>query len=121
MIDPLFSSVPLLDTGRLRPIAITSPKRVQTRPDIPTAAETVPGFAVLSINGIVVPRATPREIVHKLHADFSTILALPEMQTRMAEFGLEVVTMTPDAFDDYIRAQIAQWAEVVRVSGATAE
>ncbi len=121
MIDTLFSSIPLLDTGRLRPIAITSSRRAQSWPDIPTAAETVPDFAVLSINGIVVPKATPRAIVHKLHADFSTILALSELQTRMAELGLEVVTMTPDAFDDYIRSQIAKWAEVVRVSGAKAE
>jgi tripartite-type tricarboxylate transporter receptor subunit TctC len=121
MIDPLYSSIPLLDTGRLRPIAIASSKRAQTSPDIPTAAETIPGFAVQSINGIVVPKATPREIVNKLHDDFATILARPELQTRMAELGLEIVTMTPEAFDDYIRTQIAQWAEVVRISGAKSE
>ncbi len=121
MIDPLYSSISLLDTGRLRPIAIASAKRAQTSPNIPTAAETIPGFEVQSINGIVVPKATPREIVNKLHDDFATILARPELQTRMAELGLEIVTMTPEAFDDYIRTQIAQWAEVVRISGAKSE
>ncbi len=96
MIDTLFSSKPHIETGRLRPLAITSAQRAQTSPDIPTVAETVPGFDVQSINGIVVPKATPREIVRKLHADFSTILQLPELRTRMAELGLEVVTMTPE-------------------------
>jgi tripartite-type tricarboxylate transporter receptor subunit TctC len=121
MIDTLFSSKPHIETGRLRAIAVTGAQRAQTSPDIPTAAETVPGFDVQSINGIVVPKATPREIVRKLHADFGTILELPELRTRMAELGLEVVTMTPEGFDDYVRTQIAQWAEVVRLSGAKAE
>ena len=121
MIDTFFSSKPHIDAGRMRAIAITSAKRAETAPDIPTVAESVPGFNVQSINGIVVPKATPREIVRRLHADFGTILALPELRARMAELGLEVVTMTPEAFDDYIRAQIAQWAEVVRVAGVKAE
>jgi tripartite-type tricarboxylate transporter receptor subunit TctC len=121
MIDTLFSSKPHIESGRMRALAVTGGQRAQTSPDIPTVAETIPAFDVKSINGIVVPKATPRETVRKLHADFGTILGLPDLRARMAELGLEVVTMTPEAFDEYIRTQIEQWAEVVRTSGAKTE
>ena len=74
-----------------------------------------------SINGAVVPKATPRAIVRKLNADFIAALNDPEFRARLAELGLEVVTDTPEQFDDYIRAEIDKWAEVVRISGAKAE
>jgi tripartite-type tricarboxylate transporter receptor subunit TctC len=121
MIDTLYSSQPYIDAGRMKALVITSLQRAKTAPTIPTVAETVPGFDVQSINGIVVPKATPRAIVHKLNADFITALNDPELRARLAELGLEVVTDTPEQFDEYIRAEIDKWAEVVRISGAKAE
>jgi tripartite-type tricarboxylate transporter receptor subunit TctC len=121
MIDTLYSSQPYVDAGRMKALAITSLQRAKTAPTIPTVAETVPGFDVQSINGIVVPKATPRAIVHKLNADVITALNDPELRARLAELGLEVVTDTPEQFDDYIRTEIEKWAEVVRISGAKAE
>jgi tripartite-type tricarboxylate transporter receptor subunit TctC len=105
----------------MKALAITSLQRAKTAPTIPTVAETVPGFDVQSINGIVVPKATPRAIVHKLNADVITALNDPELRARLAELGLEVVTDAPEQFDDYIRTEIEKWAEVVRISGAKAE
>jgi tripartite-type tricarboxylate transporter receptor subunit TctC len=121
MIDTLYSSQPYVDAGRMKALAITSLQRAKTAPTIPTVAETVPGFDVQSINGIVVPKATPRAIVQKLNADFIAALNDPELRARLAELGLEVVTDTPEQFDDYIRTEIEKWAEVVRISGAKAE
>ncbi len=121
MIDPLYASKPYLDAGRMKALAVTSLQRAKIAPDIPTVAETVPGFNVQSINGIVVPRATPRAIVHKLNADFIAVLNLPEMRAQLAELGLDVVVDTPEEFDDYIRTEIDKWAEVVKISGAKAE
>ncbi len=121
MIDPLYSSQPYINAGRMKALAITSLQRAKTAPGIPTVAETVPGFNVQSINGVVVPKATPRAIVHKINADFIAALNDPELRARLAELGLEVVTDTPEQFDDYIRTEIGKWAEVVRISGAKAE
>jgi tripartite-type tricarboxylate transporter receptor subunit TctC len=121
MIDTLYSSQPYVDAGRMKALAIAGLQRAKTAPTIPTVAETVPGFDVQSINGIVVPKATPRAIVHKLNADVITALNDPELRARLAELGLEVVTDTPEQFDDYIRTEIEKWAEVVRISGAKAE
>jgi len=121
MIDPLYSSKPYIDAGKTKALAIASLKRAELAPEIPTVAETVPGFNVQSINGIVVPKATPRDIVHKLSADFIAVLNQPELRARLTEVGLEVSTDTPEEFDDYIRTEIDKWAEVVRISGAKAE
>ncbi len=121
MIDTLYSSQPYIDAGRMKAIAIASPQRARTAPTIPTIAETLPGFDVQSINGVVVPKATPRAIVRKLNADFIAALNDAEFRARLAELGLEVVTDTPEQFDGYIRTEIDKWAEVVRLSGAKAE
>ena len=117
LIDPLYSSLSYIKSGRLKPIAITGPKRASIAPDIPTVAEAVPGFNVLSINGLVVPSATPRDIVRRLNADFIKVLQLPEVKARMAEFSLEPVGNTPEQFDAYIRAEIEKWATVVKAAG----
>jgi tripartite-type tricarboxylate transporter receptor subunit TctC len=121
MIDPLYASKPYIDTGRVKALAITSLKRAETAPNIPTVAETVPGFNVQSINGVVVPKATPRELVQRLNTDFVAVLHEPELRAQLSEFGLEVIGNTPEEFDAYIRTEIGKWAEVVKISGARAE
>jgi tripartite-type tricarboxylate transporter receptor subunit TctC len=121
LIDPLFSSLGHIKAGKLKPIAVTSLKRETMAPDIPTVAETLPGFQVQSINGIVVPSATPRAVVTKLNADFVKVLQTPELRTRMAELGLTPVGNTPEQFDATIRAEIERWSKVVQASGAKAD
>lgn len=118
LIDPLFSSMSYVKGGRLKPIAVTNPARAAIAPEIPTVAETVPGFSVQSIFGIVVPGQTPRELVRKISADVVTVLRSPEMKARMAELGMETVGNTPEQFDAYIRSEIEKWAKVVKASGA---
>ena len=121
IVDPLFSSLPHINAGNMKPIAIMSPKRSPIAPNIPTVAETLPGFSVESIFGAVVPSATPREVVHRISADMARVLQSPEVQKRMADIGLTPVGNKPEEFDAYIRAEIPRWAKVVKASGATAD
>jgi tripartite-type tricarboxylate transporter receptor subunit TctC len=121
LVDPLFSSLPHIKSGGLKPIAIMSPKRSPIAPEIPTVAETLPGFSVESVFGAVVPAATPRDVVHKISADMNKALQTPEVKQRMADIGLTPMGNTPEQFDAFIRAEIPKWARVVKASGATAD
>ncbi len=121
LIDPLFSSLPHIKTGRMKPIAVFSPARVAIAPNIPTALETMPGLTVESVFGAVVASATPRDIVKKLSADLAEAVQSPEIRARMADVGLTPAGTTPEQFDAFIRVEIAKWAKVVKASGATAD
>ena len=120
LLDPMFASMGHVKAGRLKPIAITSNERAQSNPEIGTIAEAVPGFDVKSISGVVVPAATPREIVRKASADIGRVLAMADVKSRMAEVGMEPSATTPEAFDAFVKREIERWAPVVKASGAKA-
>ena len=116
-IDPIFGSMGNIETNQVKPIAITSLQRAASAPNIPTVAETIPGFNVQSIAGIVVPGATPRDVVNRINAAVTQALKTPDLRERMQGVGMEPAPTTPEAFDDFIRSEIAKWADVVRSSG----
>lgn len=118
MVNPLYSSLTYMRSGKLRALAVASPTRAASAPDVPTIAETVPGFDVRSFNGMVVPGATPRALVHKINADVVGLLHQPQFRAKLEEMGLEPVGSTPEEFDAYIKAEIEKWAPVVKASGA---
>jgi tripartite-type tricarboxylate transporter receptor subunit TctC len=121
LVDPLFSSLPHIKSGMLKPIAIMSPKRSPIAPNLPTFAETLPGFSVESVFGAVVAAGTPRDIVNKISADMHKVVQSEETRKRMADIGLTPVGSTPAEFDAFIKAEIPKWAKVVKASGATAD
>jgi tripartite-type tricarboxylate transporter receptor subunit TctC len=117
LIDPLFSSLNYIKSGKLKAIAIASRQRTRAAPEIATIAETLPGFEVQSVFGVVVPSGTPREVVRRLNADFIKVLQIPAMRAKLDEFGIEPVGNSPEEFDAYIRAEIERWSRVVKSAG----
>jgi tripartite-type tricarboxylate transporter receptor subunit TctC len=121
LVDPLFSSLPHIKAGLLKPIAIMSPTRSPIAPNLPTFAETLPGFSVESVFGAVVASGTPRDVINKISADMNKVVHSEETRKRMADIGLTSVGNTPAEFDAFIKAEIPKWAKVVKASGATAD
>ncbi|CAN5799342.1 tripartite tricarboxylate transporter substrate binding protein [soil metagenome] len=121
LIDPLFASMPHVNSGRLKAIAVLSAKRDASTPNIPAAGETLADFDVLSINGIVVPSATPRALVDKINADLLKALNSEELRKRLLAVGLEPVGSTPASFDSYVKSEMKRWEEVVKAGNVTIE
>ena len=117
-IDPMYASMANVKAGKLKLLAIASPQRAPTVPDVPTIAETFPGFSVTSITGVVVPGATPRDIVSKASIDINRALAAADLVERMSQHGMEPSGTTPAQFDAFIRTEIEKWSKVVKASGA---
>jgi len=114
LVDPLFSSMSFVKAGKLKPLATTAGKRSAIAPDIQPVAETVPGFNVQSMFGLVVASGTPRDVVAKIYSDIVMALQKPEAQKKMAELGLEPVAITPEKFDEQIKADIEKWTQLVK-------
>lgn len=110
--------MPYLLSKRLRPLGVTTVKRSASLPDVPPVADTIPGFDVASWQGLFLPAGTPPAIVNKLNAEVRRIFALPDVRERIAVTGADIETTTPEAFVEYIRAELVKWEKVVRVSGA---
>ena len=115
-LDPTFAISRYVQQGRMKAIAVTSAKRDAQAPGVQTVAETLPGFEVLSMNGIVVAGGTPRPIVTRLNADFRKLLARPDVARRMQEFGIQVVGNSPEQFGEFIRREIARWTDVAKAA-----
>jgi len=101
--------------GALRALAVASPQRSPTAPDIPTLAEQgLNGCEVETWFGVVAPAGTPRAVVGKLNADLRRVLALDDTQKRLAALGMVPNPVSPEEFDAYIKAEIAKWGKVIQ-------
>ncbi len=119
MFNGMLATYPFVKDGKLKALAISSAKRFPAVPDIPTVAELgMSGFETGSWQGIVAPAGTPPEVVRKLHATVTAILATPEMKDRLDKAGAEVLPMSPEQFGGFIRSERDRWAKVVKESGA---
>ena len=121
MSDPLFSAMPFVRTGKMKVIAVTSARRVAGFEEFPTVAETFPGFDVGAYLGFVVPAATPRAIVRKIQVDAVRAVNLPDVRTRIAELGNQVVGSTPEEFDAFVADDMKKWAKVIKDAGIPQE
>lgn len=117
LIADLATANPLLQGGRVRALAVTMRERSAILPDLPTVAETVPGFDVSAWTGLFAPGRTPPEAIRPTFEAVRAALAEPDLQTRYKAIGFDVALMGPDAFGPYIRAEIERWRGVVRDSG----
>jgi tripartite-type tricarboxylate transporter receptor subunit TctC len=123
MYATLSSVLGHIQSGRLRALGISTPKRIDALPQVPTMAEAgFPGMTGGSWQGFFVPADTPRPIVDRLHAAVVAALTTPETAQRLTNAGMTVVTSrSPEAFAAYVNAEIARWGKVVRESGATVD
>lgn len=122
MFDGIPNVLPLVRSGKLKALAVTSTKRSAAAPEIPTMAEQgLPGFDVASWQGVFAPAQTPKPIVVKLHQEIVRILLLPDVQRKTQELGLEPLQKTPDEFAAMIAAETRKWAGVVSAAGIKAE
>jgi tripartite-type tricarboxylate transporter receptor subunit TctC len=104
--------------GRLRALAVTSSRRQPLLPDVPTVQESgVADYEVNSWYGVCAPAGTPATVLDKLNADFIATLQLPEVQRRLIELVITPSPTTREAFDDFIRVEVARWARVIRDAG----
>ena len=111
-------SVAPVKAGRLRPLAVTSATRVSQLPDVPTVQESgFPGFDVNSWQGVCAPAGTPVALIDKLNADINGVLRLPDIKSRMEELVMVGPQTTREEFDQFIRAEIARWAKVIKDAG----
>jgi tripartite-type tricarboxylate transporter receptor subunit TctC len=119
MFDAITVMARLAEAGKVRAIASSGAKRSPVTPDIPTVSEAgVPGYEATIWLGIMAPAGTPKPIVDRLNAEITKIVSNPEVKADWAKQGAVPMTMTPDEFDKYLRADIEKWAKVVKVSGA---
>ena len=121
MFDNMPSSIGHIRAGRLRAIAVTTAVREKSLPDVPTVAETVPGYEASAWFGMAVPKGTPRPIIDRLNKTINEALADPGVQAKLAELGGTLIPGTPEDFGKVIASETDKWAKVVKATGATAE
>lgn len=121
MFDTALVVGPHIQSGKLRPIAVTSSKRLESLPDVPTIAEAgEQGFDMGSWQAVFAPAGTPQSIVDRLHAEIMKIVATPEVQARLKGFGMQPSNMTPAELAEYQKAEVAKWAAVIKSAGIKA-
>lgn len=112
--DNFSSGWPHAKEGRVRPLGVGSLQRVPQAPDVPTIAETLPGFESVSWHGLFAPAAVPRPVVERLNREALAALGTPEVRARFDELGITPGTMAPDAFGSFVAEQTQRWGEVAR-------
>jgi len=121
-MDSLVQSFPHLKAKRLKALAVLGPRRAALLPEVPTIAESgLPGYALTNWFGLLAPAATPKETVLKIHADVIRVLRDPEAKKRITELGADVVGNSPEDFGAALRAESAQWAEIIKAANIHAE
>ncbi|ARP94394.1 Bug family tripartite tricarboxylate transporter substrate binding protein [Bordetella genomosp. 13] len=123
MFDQMTAALPLLQTGKLKLLAVTTKNRIRLAPDTPTMEEAgVPGFDVASWQAVYAPKGTPKPVVDRLSREIAAILKEPDVQEKLGKtMGMELVGSTPEQLRELMAAEIPRWAEVVRKSGASVE
>jgi tripartite-type tricarboxylate transporter receptor subunit TctC len=120
--DTPITAVPMVRDGRLRALGVSTPKRSELLPDVPTIAEAgVPGYVVLGWNGILVPAATPLPIVHKLNQELCAILGEPEVKKKFAQQGADPAPIDTGSFAKLIQEDVKKWGDLIRSAGIRPE
>ena len=121
-MDSLLQGYPHIRSGKLKALAVLGPKRSSLLPEVPTMAEAgVSGYALTNWFGLLAPAATPRQALSKIHADVVRVLKEDEVRRKISEMGADVVGNSPEEFGAAMRAESAQWADIIRSANIRAE
>src|SRR5438105_1498218 len=118
MFDAVTTMSEHVKTGQVRALGTSGKARSSVLPDVPTVAETVPGYEATIWVGLVAPKGTPPAIVNRLNAEITKIVSRPDVRRDWAGQGAVAMTMTPDEFGKYIADDIVKWERIVKISGA---
>ncbi len=121
LFDNLPSSIEHIRSGKIRALGVTSAKRADALPAVPTIGETVPGYEASVWYGIAAPKGTPAEIIDKLNQAVNVVLAEPRVKARLADLGGTPMPMTPAEFGRLVVTETEKWAKVVKAAGAKAD
>ena len=121
MFDNMPSALPMAREGKIRAIAVTTAKRSSAAPEIPTIAESIPGFEATTWFAMFAPAGTPKAVIDRLNAEVLRVFRLPEVAERLKTLGLEPVLSSPEELATYQASEITKWTKVVKESGARAE
>ena len=110
----LSAAIAFVQQGKLRALAVTSKERTKQVPDVPTVAETLPGFENLGWFGFVAPKGTPRALIDKIHQDTAKVLQAAEVRGRFEQLGMQPVGNAPEAFARAIKEESARWANIIK-------
>jgi len=119
LVCPIPQALELVRSGQLRALGVTTTKRLAALPDLPTIAESVPGYEALGWYGLGVPKGTPAEIVNKLNQAMNAALADPKVTARLTELGVEAIPTTPAEFGKFVASETDKWTKVIRTAGVT--
>jgi len=121
-MDSLVQTLPHIKAGRLKALAVLGPKRSALLPEVPTIAESgLPGYALTNWFGLLAPAATPKETLLKVNQDVLRVLKQDDLQKKIADLGADVVGNSAEEFGAAMRAESAQWAEVIKAAGIRVE
>jgi tripartite-type tricarboxylate transporter receptor subunit TctC len=119
MFDAITTMAPNVEAGKVRALGTSGKVRSKVLPDVPTISEAgVPGYEAVIWLGIMAPKGTPRAIVEKLNAEIRKIVNEPDIKAAWDKQGAVPMSMSPEEFDKFLRADIEKWAKVVKISGA---
>jgi len=121
-LNNFLSGMPMIKSGKVRPLAVTSLKRSSAMPELPTVAESgVPGFAVTGWYGMLVPAGTPAPVLNTLHEAVVSAVKSKDIKDRLSGDAAEPVGSTPQEFADYLKTEIDKWTSVIKKAGVRAE
>ena len=121
MFNAMPSTLGNIKSGQLRALGVTSLTRSPLAPEVPTVAETLPGFEVSTWYGVLAPAGTPDAIIQRLNSEIIKAARLPDMRKKLEEQGVELLLYTPQAFGELLKSETIKWAEVIRVTGVKAD
>ncbi|MCW5576902.1 MAG: tripartite tricarboxylate transporter substrate binding protein [Burkholderiales bacterium] len=121
MIAAVSAVIGHMQNGRLRGLAVSSPKRLPALPDIPTVMENGIKYQVNNWHGVIAPKGTPKTVIDRLNAEINKAVKEPEFARRIAQDGLEPAGGTPEEFYTLLKREVAEWAEVVKAANVRAD